>query len=161
LDIELVDPVLRPAMQRTPTLDIENRFVLLGGPVSRLAPGKRIDGVARRVVRDGAVNVRIYTPANANGSGLLWIHGGGLVIGSARMDDRLCGETAQQLGVTVVSVDYRLAPKHPFPAAIDDCHAAWRWLGANGCRTRGVPGPAPARRGRDGRGAVAVLPDAR
>jgi acetyl esterase/lipase len=133
LDIELVDPVLRPAMQRTPTLDIENRFVLrlLGGPVSRLAPGKRIDGVARRVVRDGAVNVRIYTPANANGSGLLWIHGGGLVIGSARMDDRLCGETAQQLGVTVVSVDYRLAPKHPFPAAIDDCHAAWRWLGAN------------------------------
>jgi len=133
LDIELVDPVLRPAMQRTPTLDIENRFVLrlLGGPVSRLAPGKRIDGVARRVVRDGAVNVRIYTPANANGSGLLWIHGGGLVIGSARIDDRLCGETAQQLGVTIVSVDYRLAPKHPFPAAIDDCHAAWRWLGAN------------------------------
>lgn len=133
MDIDLVDPVLRPVMQRTPALNIENRLVLwlLGGPVSRLAPGKRIDGVARRVVHDGAVRVRIYTPENANGSGLLWIHGGGLVIGSAKLDDRLCGETAHQLGVTVVSVDYRLAPKHPFPAAIDDSHAAWQWMVAH------------------------------
>ncbi len=50
------------------------------------------------------------------------------MIGSARMNDRLCGETAHQLGVTIVSVDYRLAPKHPFPAAIDDSHSAWGWL---------------------------------
>ncbi len=79
-------------------------------------------------MRDGDVRLRIYTPERADGSGLLWIHGGGLVIGSPKMDDRLCGETAQQLGTTIVSVDYRLAPKHPYPAAIDDCHAAWRWL---------------------------------
>ncbi len=44
------------------------------------------------------------------------------------MDDVLCGETARQTGVTIVSVDYRLAPRHPFPAAIDDAHAAWLWM---------------------------------
>lgn len=129
MDLELVDPVLRPAMKRTPALDIENSFLrALLASLTRLAPGRRVDGVQRRVVRDDGVNIRVYTPARPTGSALLWIHGGGLVIGSARMDDRLCGETAQQLGVTIVSVDYRLAPKHPFPAALDDAHAAWRWL---------------------------------
>jgi acetyl esterase/lipase len=132
LDLELVDPVLRPAMRRTPALDLENPFVraLLAG-FTRLAPGKKVDGVQRRVVRDGDVPVRVYMPARPTGSAMLWIHGGGLVIGSAKMDDRLCGETARQLGVTIVSVDYRLAPKHPFPAALDDGHAAWRWLNAH------------------------------
>ena len=133
MDLERVDPALRPALRRTPVLDIENRLVLalLGGPVSRLVPGRRVEGVERRTVRDGDVRVRLYTPAEPTGSVLLWIHGGGLVVGSARMDDRLCGETARQLGVTIVSVDYRLAPKHPFPAALDDCRAAWAWLGAH------------------------------
>ena len=133
MDLERVDPALRPALRRTPVLDIENRLVLalLGGPVSRLVPGRRVEGVERRTVRDGDVRVRLYTPADPTGSALLWIHGGGLVVGSARMDDRLCGETARQLGVTIVSVDYRLAPKHPYPAALDDCLAAWVWLAAH------------------------------
>jgi acetyl esterase/lipase len=133
VDLERVDPALRPALRRTPVLDIENRLVLalLGGPVSRLVPGRRVEGVERRTIRDGDVRVRLYTPADPTGSALLWIHGGGLVVGSARMDDRLCGETARQLGVTIVSVDYRLAPKHPYPAALDDCLAAWAWLAAH------------------------------
>lgn len=133
MDLERVDPALRPALRRTPVLDIENRLVLalLGGPVSRLVPGRRVEGVERRTIRDGDVRVRLYTPADPTGSALLWIHGGGLVVGSARMDDRLCGETARQLGVTIVSVDYRLAPKHPYPAALDDCLAAWAWLAAH------------------------------
>ena len=133
MDLERVDPALRPALRRTPVLDIENRLVLalLGGPVSRLVPGRRVEGVERRTIRDGDVRVRLYTPADPTGSALLWIHGGGLVVGSARMDDRLCGETARQLGVTIVSVDYRLAPKHPYPAALDDCLAAWVWLAAH------------------------------
>jgi len=53
------------------------------------------------------------------------------VIGTARMDDLLCGETARDTGAIVVSADYRLAPKHPFPAAHDDVHAAWSWLRAH------------------------------
>ena len=82
-------------------------------------------------MREGGVKLRVYVPEGPSGAGLVWIHGGGLVLGSAAMDDTLCGETARQTGVTIVSVDYRLAPKHPFPAAIDDCHAGWQWLHRN------------------------------
>jgi acetyl esterase/lipase len=66
------------------------------------------------------------------------MHGGGLVLGSAAMADGHCGETARETGVTIVSVDHRFAPRHPFPAAIDDCYTAWQlldgaraWLGAH------------------------------
>jgi len=124
-----VDPTLLPRLDRTPALNLENPVLrALVATASRLAPGRKVDGVAVRRVRDGAVDVRVYTPAESSGAALLWIHGGGLVLGAAKMDDRLCGETAAHLGATVVSVDYRLAPRHPFPAALDDAHAAWAWL---------------------------------
>lgn len=56
---------------------------------------------------------------------LLWIHGGGYIIGAAATDDVLCARFAERLGITVVSVEYRLAPDHPYPAALDDCFAAF------------------------------------
>ena len=62
------------------------------------------------------------------GPALLWVHGGGYVGGSARLDDKLCRRFAEQLGIVVVAVDYRLAPEHPFPAGLDDCYAALAWL---------------------------------
>jgi acetyl esterase/lipase len=61
---------------------------------------------------------------------LLWIHGGGYVIGNARMDDRLCRQFSTRLGVTVASVEYRLAPEHPYPAPLEDCYTALKWLAA-------------------------------
>lgn len=129
MDIERVDPSLRKATARAPRLNLENPLVLwLVSTLSRLAPGARVEGVERRVVRDGAVRVRVYTPRNPSGAGLLWIHGGGLVIGSAAVDDRMCGETARDTGATIVSVDYRLAPRHPFPVPLDDCAAAFAWM---------------------------------
>lgn len=51
-----------------------------------------------------------------------------MVIGSAAQDDAFCATTARELGIVVVSAEYRLAPKHPFPAALDDCLAAWNWF---------------------------------
>lgn len=132
MDLESVDPSLRPATRRVPALRLENGLVRrLIATGMRLAPGRRVGGVERRTVREGDLRLRIYTPENADGGGLLWIHGGGLVIGAAKMDDRFCGETARRTGTTIVSVDYRLAPRHPFPAALEDCHAAWRWLDAH------------------------------
>ena len=129
MDISKVDPGLRRATEKSPKLNIENtvvrRFV---GSASTLIPGKQVEGVERRIVRAGGVKLRVYVPDKPSGASLVWIHGGGLVLGSAAMDDTLCGETARQTGVTIVSVDYRLAPKHPFPAAIDDCHVGWQWL---------------------------------
>ena len=81
-------------------MHLENRVVLAAaGRVSRVIPGKRVDGVTRRIVRLGdGVSLRVYTPAAPSGAGLLWIHGGGLVLGAAAMDDRFCGDTARQLG---------------------------------------------------------------
>lgn len=61
---------------------------------------------------------------------LVWFHGGGLVAGSPGQDHGLCSRIARELGCLVVSVDYRLAPRHPYPAAIDDCTAVLRWVHA-------------------------------
>lgn len=78
----------------------------------------------------GPVPVRIYqrgAPA-AEGPVLTYFHGGGWVIGNIESHDSLCAEIAHQTGWTVVSVDYRLAPEAPFPAATEDCLAATRWI---------------------------------
>ena len=65
------------------------------------------------------VGIRLFRPAGVTGQApaLLWIHGGGYVIGEAAQDDALCRRFARELGATVASVDYRLAPEHPYPVA--------------------------------------------
>lgn len=64
------------------------------------------------------------TPSGA----LLWIHGGGKVAGSPEQCHATCSRFAGELGLLVVSVDYRLAPEHPFPAGLDDCHTVLTWM---------------------------------
>jgi acetyl esterase len=77
----------------------------------------------------GEIPVRIYTPSGeAPHPALLYFHGGGFVIGSVRTHDAPCRLLAKTVGCVVVSVDYRLAPEHRFPAAPDDCYAATRWV---------------------------------
>lgn len=95
---------------------------------------KRFDGVRveNRFVAGGArgVRVRIYQPdaAPAPTPVLLWLHGGGYVIGKPEIDDASCALYARELGIAVVSVDYPLAPDHRFPAALEDCHAVLQWV---------------------------------
>jgi acetyl esterase/lipase len=74
--------------------------------------------------------VRLFRPAGATEPtpALLWIHGGGYVIGDAKQDDWLCRRYSSRLGLTVASVDYRLAPEHPYPASLEDCYSALTWL---------------------------------
>jgi acetyl esterase/lipase len=74
------------------------------------------------------VRVWIYRAGTGAGPGLLWIHGGGYLIGSPGQDDALCRHYARELGVTVAAVDYRLAPEHQYPEPLEDCYAALRWL---------------------------------
>ncbi|HYG95181.1 MAG TPA: alpha/beta hydrolase, partial [Nocardioides sp.] len=76
------------------------------------------------------VPVILHRPRDlAAGAGaLLWMHGGGYIAGCAAIDNTYCSRVAAELGVVVVAVDYRLAPEHPFPAALDDCYAALLWL---------------------------------
>lgn len=79
---------------------------------------------------DHRVAVRVYKPAGLSeeAPALVWIHGGGFVMGDISSNDLLCLGLAQHGQCAVVSVDYRLAPEHPFPAAFDDCYAVLDWL---------------------------------
>ncbi|MXV62024.1 alpha/beta hydrolase fold domain-containing protein [Natronorubrum sp. JWXQ-INN-674] len=84
---------------------------------------------------NGAVPIRIYEPGTGPGSDaagddrplLCYFHGGGWVIGSIDTHDDTCRKLAVGSGYPVVSVDYRLAPEHPFPAGLEDCYAAIEW----------------------------------
>jgi acetyl esterase len=85
-----------------------------------------------RVV-DG-IPIRIYRPAAASSTlrpVVVYFHGGGFVFGDLRGGDWICGSVARGVDAIVVSVDYRLAPKHPFPAAVDDCYAVTKWVAEN------------------------------
>ena len=80
----------------------------------------------------GAIPLRVYRPLGSSPKALLpvlvFFHGGGWVIGDLDTHDTLCRELANLTTCAVVAVDYRLAPEHRFPAAVDDCMAATRWV---------------------------------
>lgn len=110
----------RGTIPNTVALKIMRRLTIMRRP--------RGDGVSIERL-DAAATMRIYRSANdVPAPALLWMHGGGYVMGRADLDDRLCRSFADALGITVASVDYRLAPEHPYPAAVIDCHAAWNRL---------------------------------
>lgn len=95
-----------------------------GNPPIGAVTDRTIDGP------DGAIGLRFYTPRGLTESspGLVFLHGGGFVLGDLDSHDALCRVLAEQGQLRVVAVDYRLAPEHPFPAAVDDAIAAWRWV---------------------------------
>lgn len=83
---------------------------------------------------DGALALRVYTPVAAGGESLpaiVFFHGGGFVVGDLDCYDTLCRNLANDAGARVIAVDYRLAPEHPFPAAVEDSFAALKWIEAN------------------------------
>jgi acetyl esterase/lipase len=85
--------------------------------------------------RDGGeIRILVYEPAEGArtrpSGALLWIHGGGMVMGVPEQGHDVCAHVARELGVLVASVDYRLAPEDPFPAGLDDCMDALAWLHA-------------------------------
>lgn len=97
------------------------------------------------------VRVRVYVPESTGSSraGLLYVHGGGFIVGSIETEDFAAAQLARDLGIVVVSVDYRLAPENPYPTALHDCVAALVWFHAN-ARELGVD---PARVGVYGQSA--------
>lgn len=77
----------------------------------------------------GGVPVRIYRPsADTSLPVVMWLHSGGCVIGGLDQNDEYLRKLSAAASVVIVSVDYRLAPEHPHPAALDDCRAVWEWL---------------------------------
>jgi acetyl esterase len=82
----------------------------------------------------GPIQLRVYTPVAAGSASLpaiVYFHGGGFVVGDLDCYEALCRTFANESGCRVIAVDYRLAPEHPFPAAVEDCFAALKWIELN------------------------------
>ncbi|MGD9812286.1 MAG: alpha/beta hydrolase [Sphingobium sp.] len=145
--LQQLDPELRPA--------VEGFIAFYEGGYDLSTPDKVIEMRAKRSARrqqtnasfagpsvaiedrfipgyEGAPDVaaRIYRPHNFSGPApaMLWLHGGGYVMGDLDGEDLVCARMAHSTGAVVVSVDYRLAPEHPYPAPLHDCYAAYTWL---------------------------------
>jgi acetyl esterase/lipase len=115
-------PLLAPVTDRV-------GFLLFGRPHRAVTTeDRRLPGPA------GSLGVRIYRPRRPAHPTPLVVnfHGGGFVLGNLDAGDWLCSMVAGELGAVVASVDYRLAPEHPAPAAVEDCVAATRWLADHG-----------------------------
>jgi acetyl esterase len=89
----------------------------------------------------GPVPIRIYRPQGARPGALMYLHGGGWVVGGIESFDAACRALANRCRLPVVSVDYRLAPENPFPAAVSDCLAVAEWISSRGGELHGVRGP--------------------
>jgi acetyl esterase len=104
-------------------------------PTLDLPPPPGVAAYDREVLgATGPLRARVYVPPSAPAAGapgLVFFHGGGWVVGSIESHDRLCRVLADEARTVVVSVDYRLAPEHSFPAAAEDAIAATRWVLAN------------------------------
>ena len=138
LDLDArVDPSFAAALAAKPRRMLERldqvpraREVMAAArPPATLPPS--VEVVDRHATADDGhqILVRCYRPA---GDGrplptLYWIHGGGLMLGSVDMNDGWCGSLVDELGIAVCSVEYRLAPEHPYPTPLEDCLAGLAW----------------------------------
>ena len=102
-------------------------------------------GAVRNLMADGPggpIPLRVYRPTGVAAAtplpALVYFHGGGWVIGDLDTHDVQCRQLTAEAGIAVIAVDYRLAPEHKFPAAVDDAWAATRWVAAHGSE-RGSP----------------------
>lgn len=141
----LVDPELAPFLELFPTLQLtpeilpQVRATLAEqfAGLRALAPAFPDIEVSERHIPgpDGAPEVRVLVYVPKGGArplpALLWIHGGGYVLGSADQEDAQAKALVTDIGCVVVSVDYRLAPETPHPGPVEDCYAALSWLHAN------------------------------
>jgi acetyl esterase len=126
----------RPAYE-TLTPAEARAYYLAAGPATNPEPPKlaRVEPLSIPAAH-GAIPARVYTPmssrtANGRAPCLVFFHGGGFVIGDLDSHDVVCRKLAHEGELVVISVDYRLAPEHRFPAAVDDTITATSWIAAN------------------------------
>ena len=134
--LDLLEELGLPAIETMTPIECRAAFDALRDPDAAVA---EVGAVAEREL--AGVPVRLYTPP---GEGpfpiLVWLHGGGWVIGSAEDADPTARELCSRAGCIVVNVDYRLAPEHRFPAGVDDVLAVSRWVSENAAELGGDAG---------------------
>lgn len=137
-----IDAEIRPVLDLLPRLDLTDisvarreRAELAARAAAGHVPPPSVRTEDRRIPGwpDGApeVTVRLHEPAEAAPSpppALLWVHGGGHVLGTAAQDDPLLQDLVARTGCVAAAVEWRRAPEHPYPAAVHDAYAALRWL---------------------------------
>lgn len=132
MDIKKINPELRQVFRFVPGIPFHRPWVvrLMNALTGSAKPrAETRDGVVYGQAMAGTVPVLTYQPEGGHSGGaLIWVHGGGYLVGTARQDDDYAVRFAKELNIMVVSVDYRLAGEAPFPAPLDDCFAAWSWL---------------------------------
>jgi len=126
-----IDPQLAAFISLLPKEDLNDPVADRKDSAERAASRPPLDrGVMeiadRMVPADPDVPVRIYRPRNAQGA-VLWLHGGGFVVGDLDTEHPWAARIAEGSGAVVISVEYRLSPEHRFPAALDDAHAVLCW----------------------------------
>lgn len=102
------------------------------------APLARVQNLSVPAADGTPLPARLYAPSHARLPVLLYLHGGGFVIGGLETHDSLCRQLAQRSGGAVLALDYRLAPEHRFPTAVDDTWAALHWLVGPGAAALGL-----------------------
>lgn len=115
-------PARAPIWQGTP----EDARASQASVLAARAPGPALASVRDAII--GGTPARIYMPSDAPPALMLYFHGGGWVMGSVDDSDAHVRRMALATGCGIVSLDYRLAPEHPFPAPVEDGIAAWRWM---------------------------------
>lgn len=140
-------PAMSVARMTAEQLERAQTVALPDGGVTALLLGRVRRGIDVRPttmqVRHGELPARIYTPETWSRTPrpvVLNLHGGGFVLGSARQGDWISSTVAADLDAVVVSIDYRLAPTHKFPAAVEDCYDALLWTAAQAERLGADPG---------------------
>ena len=134
----LVDPELAALLDQIPATVLTDEIL---GQIRAMRPQATADvprfaalSVSERFIPgpEGAPDVRVlaYLPTSVQEAvpALLWLHGGGYIMGSADAEDLTVKNIASTLGCAAVSVDYRLAPETPYPGPVEDCYAALKWL---------------------------------
>jgi acetyl esterase/lipase len=127
-----MDPELEAFVPLLPRLDLSDPITARKGyaelATSRAAPATTDMEIEDRTVpADPDVPVRVYRPRQGHGGAVVWLHGGGWVVGDLDTEHAWAARVAAASGAAVVSVGYRLAPEHRFPAALDDAYAVLTW----------------------------------
>jgi acetyl esterase/lipase len=155
-------PDLRRVARWLPRRSVSARTLKAVRSATRMAAGRlAVAGVEEESIGEAGVRLHLPRTQDSRRAGLLWIHGGGFVMGSPVQDDALCHLFADELGIVVAAVDYRLAPEHPFPAPLEDCYAALVWLAARPDVDRDRIAIAGASAGGGLAAALAILADQR
>lgn len=132
MKLSQLHPELRSAYRFVPNPAVQSAAgrKLFRALLNKKAPAPP-PGLWSETLRPGGDAPPLYVvgaQTGASGAALLWLHGGGMMIGSATEEFPMAFRLAQRYKLTVVLAGYRLAPEHPFPAQLDDAAAAWAWL---------------------------------